>query len=80
MKFSIKACRVNCGLSAETVADFCGIHVQTLRRYERDSSLMPCQMLETMSYLFQVEKDRIFLGPEAELVLTINAIRGESVL
>ncbi|AMB93603.1 helix-turn-helix domain-containing protein [Aerococcus sanguinicola] len=80
MKFSIKACRINCGLSAETVADFCGIHVQTLRRYERDSSSMPCQVLENLCYLYQMEKEHIYLGSADELVVTINSIRGERVL
>ncbi|MDK6804438.1 helix-turn-helix transcriptional regulator [Aerococcus sp. UMB1112A] len=80
MKFSIKACRVNSGLSAESVADYCGIHVQTLRRYERDSSQMPCHILEAMCYLYQMDKDYIYLGDAEDLVVTITSRRGEHVL
>lgn len=38
MEISLKAARINAGLRAEDASKALGIHVQTLLKYEKDSS------------------------------------------
>lgn len=39
LRFTLKAARVNCGLSQKEVAHTIGISVRTLRRYETDGTV-----------------------------------------
>ncbi|HEM5467698.1 helix-turn-helix transcriptional regulator [Streptococcus suis] len=67
MKWSLKALRVNTGLTAKEVADIVGIHQQTLLKYERDSMDIRVDLLAQLAELYRVNQDDIFLGKQSVL-------------
>ncbi|MGQ7567193.1 helix-turn-helix transcriptional regulator [Streptococcus suis] len=67
MKWSLKALRVNAGLTAKEVADMIGIHHQTLLKYERDSMDIRVDLLAQLAELYRVNQDDIFLGKQSVL-------------
>ncbi|HFU3803541.1 TPA: helix-turn-helix transcriptional regulator [Streptococcus suis] len=67
MKWSLKALRVNAGLTAKEVADMVGIHHQTLLKYERDSMDIRVDLLAQLAELYRVNQDDIFLGRQSVL-------------
>ena len=67
LKWSLKALRVNAGLTAKEVADIVGIHQQTLLKYERDSMDIRVDLLAQLAELYHVSQDDIFLGKQSVL-------------
>lgn len=67
MRWSLKALRVNAGLTAKEVADMVGIHQQTLLKYERDSMDIRVDLLAQLAELYRVNQDDIFLGKQSVL-------------
>ncbi|HEL1773278.1 TPA: helix-turn-helix transcriptional regulator [Streptococcus suis] len=67
MKWSLKALRVNAGLTAKEVADMVGVHQQTLLKYERDSMDIRVDLLAQLAELYRVNQDDIFLGKQSVL-------------
>ncbi|HEM3484909.1 TPA: helix-turn-helix transcriptional regulator [Streptococcus suis] len=67
MKWSLKALRINAGLTAKEVADMIGIHHQTLLKYERDSMDIRVDLLAQLAELYRVNQDDIFLGKQSVL-------------
>ncbi|HEL9635258.1 TPA: helix-turn-helix transcriptional regulator [Streptococcus suis] len=67
LKWSLKALRVNAGLTAKEVADMVGIHQQTLLKYERDSMDIRVDLLAQLAELYRVNQDDIFLGKQSVL-------------
>ncbi|MGX6486649.1 helix-turn-helix domain-containing protein [Aerococcus sanguinicola] len=74
-RFCLRACRINAGLSQEYVADHFGIHVQTYRRYERDSRLVSFPMMLELCRIFQVDPAWIYAGTDTDLIHTIRVGR-----
>ncbi|HEL1673097.1 TPA: helix-turn-helix transcriptional regulator [Streptococcus suis] len=72
MKWSLKALRVNTGLTAKEVADMVGIHQQTLLKYERDSMDIRVDLLAQLAELYRVNQDDIFLGKQSVLKRTFE--------
>lgn len=56
-KISIKAARVNAGLTQEEAAKKLGINPNTLARYERDSGKLSLEMLKKLSDLYKIPTD-----------------------
>ena len=75
MRVTLKAARINAGLKAQVVADTVNVHVQTLLKYEKDSSKIPFDLLTSLSELYQMPMDYIFLGKEYEFIRTIEKSR-----
>lgn len=61
-KITIKAARVNAGLTQRQAAKQLGINPDTLSRYESGHSIPRVDMLEKMSKLYCIDKQYIFLG------------------
>lgn len=61
-KISIKAARVNAGLTQRQAAKRLGIAYQTLSKYESGVSVPRLDMLEKMAKLYCIDKQYIFLG------------------
>lgn len=55
MKLSMKAARVNAGLTQVDVAHALGINRETLRRYENDPGRMPFAMMRKFTALTNVD-------------------------
>ncbi len=75
MLISLKASRVNRGLTLKEASEAIGIHHQTLSSYEKDSSNISIGLLNKLSELYQIPKDYIFLGKEYELIRTLESKR-----
>lgn len=61
-QLTLKAARINAGLTSKEVAKMVKIHPQTLYKYERDSSNISVSLLEKLCEIYQVPIDYIFLG------------------
>lgn len=72
MQLTLKALRINAGYTAKEVSEMTDIHVQTLLKYEKDSSKIPMNLLKELSEIYQTPLDYIFLGKEFELNRTIQ--------
>lgn len=76
---TLESARRNAGLTMKEAADLAGIHYQTLRKYEIDSSNIPLSLLSTLSTVYQVPKDNIFLGIKYDLIRTIKIKRVDAM-
>nr|WP_306299863.1 MULTISPECIES: helix-turn-helix transcriptional regulator [unclassified Streptococcus] len=65
---TLRALRVNYGLTAKEVASTVGIHYQTLLKYENDSTKIPMDLLSKLAVFYNVATDNIFLGRKYELI------------
>lgn len=75
IQLSLKAARVNAGLSVNEAAEAIGVHPQTLGKYEKDSSDISVSLLNELSRLYQIPADYIFLGGQYELIRIIKKKR-----
>lgn len=60
-QISIKAARVNAGLTQKQAAEKLGISDQTLSHYEKNSGLVKQATLEKMYSIYNIDKKQIFL-------------------
>ncbi|CCK86422.1 Cro-like protein, phage associated [Lactobacillus equicursoris DSM 19284 = JCM 14600 = CIP 110162] len=60
-QISIKAARVNAGLTQKQAAEKLGISDQTLSHYEKNSGLVKQATLEKMYSIYKIDKKQIFL-------------------
>lgn len=61
LQLTVKAARINAGLTQKEAAKALGISYQTLSRYERDSSQIRQAMLDKMYEVYRLDKRQIFL-------------------
>lgn len=66
MKLSVRAARVNIGLTQAQAAKNLGVNTDTLSRYENNSSKIGRDIIEKMEELYYVDADHIFFGDESE--------------
>lgn len=67
-QWTLKACRVNAGLTLREVSEKVGKNFQTISKYEKDSTLIPFELLKELSILYQVRLDDIFLGDSTKKI------------
>jgi transcriptional regulator with XRE-family HTH domain len=60
-QISIKAARVNAGLTQKQAAEKLGISDQTLSHYEKNSGLVKQATLEKMYSIYKIDKKQILL-------------------
>jgi transcriptional regulator with XRE-family HTH domain len=68
LKITLRAARVNSGLLNKEVAQIVHKCVDTISRYERDSSEIPHDLLMALLKLYDVSLDDIFLGKESDFI------------
>lgn len=61
-KITIKAARVNAGLTQRQAAKMLGINPDTLSRYESGHSIPRVDMIDKMAKIYCIDKQYIFLG------------------
>ena len=61
LTMTIKAARVNAGLTQKEAAEKLGISYQTLGRYENNPGQMPVKMVLDMCDLYHINVDSLFL-------------------
>lgn len=69
---TLEAARVNLGYKVREAAPLLGIHLQTLYKYEKDSSNVPHSFIEKAENLYKVPKDHIFFGSRYEFIRTMR--------
>lgn len=68
IKITLKAARINMGLSQKEAAKKLGIHYQTLASWEKDSSDMPHSKIKATANLYDIPMRNIFFGKENEFI------------
>lgn len=66
VKMTLRATRVNSGLTLVNSAKHLGINKDTLSKYERDSSDIPRSLLMKIANLYCADPNDIFFGNESE--------------
>ncbi|WP_438349902.1 helix-turn-helix domain-containing protein [Paenibacillus sp. FA6] len=70
MVITLRAARVNSGMTLMRASSSLGINKDTLSRYERDSADIPRSLLVNIQRLYGVNGDNIFFGCESEFFRT----------
>lgn len=65
-KITLRAARINCGLTVKDVATKTGKCIDTISKYESDSSSIPHELMITLLELYKAPFDLIFFGKESE--------------
>lgn len=77
MKFSLKACRVNCGMTLKEASQLFGCHYETLSNYENDSTNVPRTFFIRLEEIYGVPTDYIYFGKQQD---HINAMKQKVVM
>jgi DNA-binding phage protein len=67
-QWTLRACRVNADFTLRQVAKKVNKNFQTISKYEKDSTLIPFELLKELSELYQVKLDDIFLGDSTKKI------------
>ena len=65
MQITMRAARVNAGLTQEKASKRLGINADTLSRYEKDNSKIPRNIIAEIPKVYFIDSDNIF-GKETE--------------
>ncbi|WP_422659089.1 helix-turn-helix domain-containing protein [Paenibacillus sp. EC2-1] len=65
-KITLRAARVNCGLTTKEVAEYTGKCFDTINKYELDSTNIPHELMVSLLNLYKVPFSYIFFGRESE--------------
>ncbi|MCT0027159.1 helix-turn-helix transcriptional regulator [Lactococcus lactis] len=65
-KITLKAARVNAGLTAKEVGEIVGKNYQTILSYEKDSTEIPMGLARKLAEIYDYPIDFIFLGKTTE--------------
>lgn len=61
-KITLKAARVNAGLTQKGAAELLGVHFLTVAKYEKDSSKIPFSLAEKASEVYKMPIECLYLG------------------
>jgi transcriptional regulator with XRE-family HTH domain len=73
-RITLKAARINAGLTAKEVANKVHKHYQTILAYEKDSGNIPNNLLMELSEIYKYPMDYIFLGK----TYCLNSTKGKA--
>lgn len=65
-KITLKAARINRGFTIKDVAEKSGKCIDTISKYESDSSAIPQDLMISLLELYKVPFDHVFFGKESE--------------
>lgn len=66
-KITWRAARVNRGYNQSEVAELSGKNIDTVVKYEKDSSTIPYDLMKSWINLYGVPEDLIYCGLESDL-------------
>ncbi|TDM35228.1 helix-turn-helix domain-containing protein [Macrococcoides canis] len=69
---TMRAARVNAGLSQFEAAKQLGINKDTLWRYEKDNSNLSRNVIEKIENLYKIPSNNIFFGLESEYIRNLK--------
>lgn len=64
-KVTLRAARINCGLTTREVGSLTGKSYATIEKYERDSTNIPRELSVVLLKLYKVPEEHIFFGKES---------------
>jgi transcriptional regulator with XRE-family HTH domain len=64
-KVTLRAARINCGLTTKEVGKITGKSQPTIEKYERDSTNIPRDLSIVLLQLYKVPEEHIFFGSES---------------
>ena len=67
LQISIRSARVNAGLNMEEASKILGVHVNTLRNWEKDSTNIEYHMAKKMANLYKVSDEFLFFGKDTTI-------------
>jgi transcriptional regulator with XRE-family HTH domain len=67
-KVTLRAARINRGLTTKEVADIVGKNENTIQKYERDSTNIPRDLSIMLIQLYKVPEEHIFFGKESVFI------------
>ncbi|WP_414055230.1 helix-turn-helix domain-containing protein [Macrococcus equi] len=73
---TMRAARVNAGLSQNEAAKHLGINKDTLWRYEKDNSNLSRNIIEKVENLYKIPSNNIFFGLESEYFRNLTKEEG----
>jgi transcriptional regulator with XRE-family HTH domain len=66
MKLSLKACRVNVGMTLKEASQIFGIHYETLSNYENDSTNVPRTFFIKLESVYGIPTEYIYFGKQQD--------------
>jgi DNA-binding XRE family transcriptional regulator len=66
LKITLRAARVNSGLTLTDAAPLFGINKDTLAKYEKDSTNVPRTFFVKIEEIYKIPVENIFFGAESE--------------
>lgn len=66
LKITLKAARANCGMTLKDVSEKTGKSIDTISKYEMDSTSIPHDLTIALLELYQFPFTNIFFGKESE--------------
>lgn len=69
---TMRAARVNAGLTQEKASKMLGINADTLSRYEKDNSRIPRNIIAEIPKVYFIDSDNIFFGKETEFFRNLS--------
>lgn len=77
MQITLKAARVNKGLTQREAAKYLKVNFQTISKYEIDSSKIPMNLLKDMCSLYKIPMNYIILGKSTKKKRTKIITKGK---
>lgn len=71
---TLRAARINRGLKLKDVAKYCSKSIDTIIKYEKDSTDIPRDLMIALLELYQIRGDNIFFGRESDFIGKINRL------
>ena len=68
MQLTLKACRINCGMTMKEAAEHFGIHSDTLSHYENDSTNVPRTFFIRLESVYGIPLENIYFGKNDEFI------------
>lgn len=72
LKITLRAARVNAGLTLVEAANVFGINKDTLANYEKDSTNVPRSFFANVENAYKIPVDNIFFGKQSEFFRKMN--------
>ena len=66
MKFTLRAARANVGLTQKEAATLFDIHLNSLIKYENDSTNVPLSFFRKIESIYGISADLIYFGKEQD--------------
>jgi transcriptional regulator with XRE-family HTH domain len=72
MKITLKACRINVGMTLKQASQHFGIHYETLSNYENDSTNVPRTFLIKIESVYGIPVENIFFGKQEDFFTRVQ--------